>query len=101
MADDEGGGLLRGLRSVRVRITLAAAVVTAVAVALAGLLVIRSVESTQLGQIHADVDGRANEVAERLAKGMPPGRAVAFDEETDCSDPTTVVVSDEAGHFAA
>src|SRR6266540_3414421 len=86
---ETGGGLLGRARSVRLRITLAAAVVTAVAVALAGWLMIRSVESTRLGQVRAD------DVADLLRRGVPPEKAVG---QAACGpDLAGVVVFDESG----
>jgi signal transduction histidine kinase len=53
--------------SVRVRITAAASLVTAAAVALAGWLLIRSVEDTQTGEIHDRIERYVDIVADRLS----------------------------------
>ena len=102
MADDgERGGLFRRLRSVRVRITLAAALVTAVAVALAGWLVIWTVENNQLGEIHADAKDRADEVADRLEQGVDPVKATMRADADACADPTLVFVANENSEVVA
>ncbi|HEY3142916.1 MAG TPA: ATP-binding protein [Acidimicrobiales bacterium] len=67
---------LRPLRSVRVRITLAAALVTAVAIATAGWLLVWSVEDSQLGAIRDHTEDLLDRVTERLAAGVPPERTV-------------------------
>ncbi len=59
-------------RSVRVRIALAAAVVSAVALAGAGWLLIRSVEDTQLGRLRDVAEDSLDAVAARLAAGADP-----------------------------
>ena len=61
-------------RSVRVRITLAAVLVTAVAVGTAGWLLVRSVEDAQVRDIRGDVNDYMDDVASRLEAGRrPPG----------------------------
>jgi signal transduction histidine kinase len=96
--------------SVRVRVTAVAMLVTALALALGGWGMLRSIESTQLGQIAADADHRLDLIAERLEAGDPaeevlagapaPGSLVQIlDEEGDIlttsaggtSDPLLVV----------
>jgi signal transduction histidine kinase len=71
------GGWLDRIASVRLRITLAAALVVAVAVGLAGWLLIRSVEDTQAGNIHDAIEDRVDAVAARLAAGDELASAVA------------------------
>jgi signal transduction histidine kinase len=65
------------LNSVRVRITLAAVLVTAVAVGAAGWLLVRSVEDTQLGELRDDIDANLDEVVAALEEGAEPLDAVA------------------------
>ena len=69
--------LLHPFRSVRVRITLAAVLVTAVAVGTAGLLLVRSVEGSQIHRVRADIDRDLDLVATRLREGMPIEEAVS------------------------
>jgi signal transduction histidine kinase len=64
------------LHSVRVRITLAAVLVTAVAVGTAGWLLVRSVEDTQLGQLRDDINDSLDQVAARLEEGAGPQQAL-------------------------
>jgi signal transduction histidine kinase len=71
---------LRPLRSVRVRITLAAALVTAVAIVATGWLLVRSVERSQLGAIRADAEDVLDQVTGRLAAGVPADDAVRPEE---------------------
>ncbi len=79
-------------RSVRVRITVAAAVVTAVAMAFAGWLVLRAVEDTQIGRLRHDVEARMDTVAARLEAGADPMTAAEA-----ASDLAPVVILDEDG----
>jgi len=58
----------RPVNSVRVRITLAAVLVTVVAVVMAGWLLVRSVEDTQLAQVRDDVNDSLDQVATRLRR---------------------------------
>jgi signal transduction histidine kinase len=67
---------LHPLQSVRVRITLAAMLVTAVAVGTAGWLLVRSVEDTQLGEVRDDINANLDEVVARLEDGADPQDAV-------------------------
>ena len=62
--------------TLRVRTTLAAAAVTAVAVALAGWLLLRSIEDTQLAHVRDIADAQVAQVERRLAAGVPPDVAV-------------------------
>ncbi len=74
-----GGGWrrwLRPLQSVRVRITVAAVVVTGLAVASAGLLLVRSVENRQIQQLRADVNADLDQIAARLRDGEAPEDAI-------------------------
>jgi Flp pilus assembly protein TadB len=66
----------RPVHSVRVRITLAAVLVTVVAVVMAGWLLVRSVEDTQLAQVRDDVNDSLDQVATRLEEGADPQEAV-------------------------
>jgi signal transduction histidine kinase len=67
---------LHPLQSVRVRITLAAVLVTAVAVGTAGWLLVRSVEDTQLGEVRRDINANLDEVVTRLEGGADAQDAV-------------------------
>jgi signal transduction histidine kinase len=86
------------LQSVRVRITLAAALVTAVAVGTAGWLLVRSVEDTQLGELRGDINANLDEVVTRLEDGAGAQDAV------DDASPMGVgllEVTDEHGEVVA
>lgn len=74
---------LRPLRSVRVRITLAAALVTAAAMSGAGWLLLRAVEGSQLGDIEQQTEDRLDAVAAQLIAGVPPQDAI------ESGNPTT------------
>src|SRR5918998_3686442 len=63
--------LVHRLRSVRVRITVAAVLVTAVAIGTAGGLLVRSVEDSQIRQVREDIDNDLDQVAAGLEDGMP------------------------------
>ena len=67
---------LHPLQSVRVRITLAAVLVTAVAVGAAGWFLVRSVEDTQLGELRNDINANLDEVVTRLEDGADAQDAV-------------------------
>jgi signal transduction histidine kinase len=86
------------LQSVRVRITLAAMLVTAVAVGTAGWLLVRSVEDTQLGEVHDDVNANLDEVVTRLEDGANPQDAV---ESTSSVGFNLLQVTDEHGQVVA
>jgi signal transduction histidine kinase len=76
--------------SMRLRVTLAASLVTAVAVALAGWLLIRSVESTQLNHLRERAETSVATVADRLEAGHAwPDALVDL--------PSVVFITDEAG----
>jgi signal transduction histidine kinase len=62
--------------SVRVRITVAASVVTALAVALSGWLLVRTVENTETHRIRNSIEERVSEVAQRLEADADPPSAV-------------------------
>jgi signal transduction histidine kinase len=84
------------VRSVRWRITLAATLVTAVAVAAAGWLLVRSVEDTQLGEVAERTDAQVDAVADALEAGLDPQDAV----ESAATD-VFVEVVDEDGRTVA
>lgn len=66
----------RGLRSVRVRLTLAAVVATAVAVTAAGWLLVRSVEDTQTARVRHAAEDMLDQVVAELGDGTAPLEAV-------------------------
>jgi signal transduction histidine kinase len=70
----------------RTRITLAASLVTAIAVALAGWLLIRSIEDTQEGEIREAINDQVATAASRLEDGLPVRRALADSPEVFVSD---------------
>jgi signal transduction histidine kinase len=76
--------------SMRLRVTLAASLVTAVAVALAGGLLIRSVEDTQLSRLRERAQASVDTVADRLEGGSAWPEALA-------DLPSVVFITDEAG----
>jgi signal transduction histidine kinase len=80
-------------RSVRVRITVAAAVVTAVAMVIAGWLVLRAVEDTQVGRLHDQVEARLDTVVARLEAGADPMTAA---EAASVMAPVVVLDEDSA-----
>jgi signal transduction histidine kinase len=82
----------RVLPSVRVRITLAATAVTAATVIATGVLLVRAVEGTQLGDLADRTETRLDEVVDALAAGQSPGQAV---ESTDTD--VVIQVLDERG----
>jgi len=69
-------GWIHPLQSVRVRITLAAVLVTAVAVGTAAWLLVRSVEDRQLGELRGDINANLAEVVTRLEDGADAQDAV-------------------------
>lgn len=71
--------------SVRVRLTLAASLVTAVAVALAGWLMIRSVEDTQLGRLRVQAEESVGRAASVLESGGSMDAALAAAPEVSIS----------------
>jgi signal transduction histidine kinase len=84
----------RPLQSVRVRITLAAVLVTAVAVGTAGWRLVRSVENAQVRDIRNNISALLDQVAGRLAEGQDPQQAVAAN---DAPGPARVKVTNERG----
>ena len=56
----------------RVRITLAATLVTAVAVGAVGWLLVRTVEDAQIRRLRDDVDANLDQVVTRLQAGVDP-----------------------------
>jgi len=86
-------------RSVRVRITLAAVVVTAVAVGAAGWLLVLSVEDAQVADIRRSVNDYLDEVAGRLEAGDDPQDALTAGDGTP--PPAQLRVTDESGEVVA
>jgi signal transduction histidine kinase len=86
------------LQSVRVRITLAAVLVTAVAVGTAGWLLVRSVEDTQLGELRDDINANLDEVVTRLEDGADAQDAVDNASSVGFS---LLQVTDERGQLVA
>jgi signal transduction histidine kinase len=93
------GALGLAWRSLRVRTTVAAAAVTAVAVALAGWLLVRSVEDTQIGELRDRAEAQVAEVEARLEAGLAPQDAV--DAAMAAGPPGFVEVVDEDGNTVA
>ncbi|HEY7071863.1 MAG TPA: HAMP domain-containing sensor histidine kinase [Acidimicrobiales bacterium] len=87
--------------SLRVRTTVAAAVVTAVAVALAGWLLLRSIEDTQLAHVKDIAEDQVDEVSRRLEVGVPPDVAVDGTLQVGNGAVTLVQVLDEDGTTVA
>jgi signal transduction histidine kinase len=83
--------------SVRVRIMLAAALVTAVAVGPVGWLLVRTVEDAQIRQLRDDIEANLDQVATRLQAGDNPVEAV----EAATASSGFVVVTDERGQLVA
>ena len=86
------------MHSVRVRITLAAVLVTAVAVGTAGWLLVRSVEDTQLAEVRDDIEDSLDQVAARLEQGADPQEAL---ETTSSAGFGLLQVTDERGQVVA
>ena len=95
----DGGAFGQAWRSLRVRTTVAATAVTAVAVALAGWLLVRSVEDTQIAGLHDRAEAQVAEVEARLEAGADPQDAV--DAATAAGPPGFVEVVDEDGKTVA
>jgi signal transduction histidine kinase len=85
----------RPLQSVRLRITLAAVAVTALAVGAAGWLLVRSVEGAQVSEVRRDVNASLDEVVRRLADGQDPEVALTG----GALGPARVTVTDERGQL--
>jgi len=89
----------RPLGSLRVRITLAAVLVTTLAVATGGWLIVRSFEDAQVQDVRGGTDVRVGELADRLRDGQLPQAAV---EATEAPAPLArVEVIDEQGELVA
>jgi len=86
-------------RSVRVRITLAAVLVTAVAVGTAGWLLVQSVEDAQVRDIRHGVEAYLDQVARRLEAGDDPQDAVTATDGT--APPAELKVTDGRGQVLA
>ena len=67
---------MRSRASLRVRVTAAAVVVTAAALALGGWALLRAIERTQLARIAGDVEDQVEAVVDRLEAGVAPEEAV-------------------------
>jgi signal transduction histidine kinase len=76
VGDAEGRPWIDRIGSVRVRLTVAASLVTAVAVALAGVLLVHSVEDTQTSRLRGNIGASVDEVARRLADDADLQQAV-------------------------
>jgi len=90
---------IRPPRSVRVRITLAAVVVTALAVGAAGWLLVLSVEDAQVADIRRNVNDYLDGVAGRLEAGDDPQDALTAADGTP--PPAQLRVTDESGDVVA
>jgi signal transduction histidine kinase len=90
---------IRPLQSVRVRITVAAVLVTAVAVGTAGWLLVRSVEDAQVRDIRNNVNAYLDQLAGRLEQGQDPQQAVTATDRAP--RPARVTVTDERGQIVA
>jgi signal transduction histidine kinase len=90
---------IRAPRSVRVRITLAAVLVTAVAVGTAGWLLVQSVEDAQVRDIRHGVEAYLDQVATRLEAGDAPQDAVTATDGT--APPAQLKVTDGRGQVLA
>jgi signal transduction histidine kinase len=90
---------IRPPRSVRVRITLAAVVVTALAVGAAGWLLVLSVEDAQVADIRRNVNDYLDDVAGRLEAGDDPQEALTAADGTP--PPAQLRVTDESGDVVA
>jgi signal transduction histidine kinase len=94
----------RGLRSVRVRLTLAAVVATAMAVTAAGWLLVRSVEDTQTARVRHAAEDMLDQVVDELEDGTPALDAVmaatsgsAAETDVLAGVPTFIQIVDEDG----
>jgi signal transduction histidine kinase len=93
---------IRPLRSVRVRITLAAVLVTTLAVGVAGWLLVRSVEDAQIRELRDDINANLDQVATRLEEGDDPQEAVEAVEAAGATPLLgSVQVRDESGRIVA
>jgi signal transduction histidine kinase len=96
MALQSGRRRMVALRSVRVRITLAAVLLTTLAVGVAGWLLVRSVEDRQLGELRDEIAATLDDVSRSLAAGTDPAEAVQHS-----SLMLPVEVRDEEGEVVA
>ena len=87
--------------SLRVRTTLAAAAVTAVAVALAGWLLLRSIEDTQLAHVRDVTEAQVAQIERRLEAGVDPAAAVDAEVKASSGPVSLVEVIDEEGRTVA
>jgi len=87
--------------SLRVRTTVAAAAVTAVAVALAGWLLLRSIEDTQLAHVRDVTEAQIARVQDRLEAGAEPTEAVDAEVSAATGGLSLVEVLDEDGRTVA
>jgi signal transduction histidine kinase len=99
MARTSPGHRIHAPRSVRVRITLAAVLVTAVAVGTAGWLLVQSVEDAQVRDIRHNVEAYLDQVARRLEAGDDPQDAVTATDGT--RPPVELRVTDGRGRVVA
>ena len=83
--------------SVRVRITFAATLVTAVAVGVVGWLLVRTVENAQIRRLRDDVNANLDQVVTRLQAGDDPTEAV----EAATASSGFVVITDGRGRIVA
>ena len=81
----------------RVRITVAATLVTAVAVGVVGWLLVRTVENAQIRRLRDDVDANLDQVVTRLHAGDDPTEAV----EAATASSGFVVITDGRGRIVA
>ena len=86
------------LQSVRVRITLAAVLVTGVAVGAAGWALVRSIEDSQIGDLRHDVEVYLDVVASRLEDGVDPQAALEAEPMVPFGP---ITVTDERGRVVA
>jgi signal transduction histidine kinase len=89
---------------VRVRLTLAAVVATALAVTAAGWLLVRSVEDTQTARVRDAAEDRLDQVVAALEDGTPPLEAVHIAMSADVGGdpsiggtPAFIQIEDEGG----
>jgi two-component system, OmpR family, sensor kinase len=97
-------GARRGLRSMRVRLTLAAVVATAVAVTAAGWLLVRSVEDTQTARVRRAAEDMLDRVVDEIEQGTPALDAVraatsgtAAETDVLARVPAFIQIVDESG----
>lgn len=91
---------LRLPQSVRVRITIVATVVTMVAVFVGGWVLIRSVESSQRGEIQSDNEDLYDKLADALRAGTEPECLPSAVDPGDLGTAQVRVVDDEGIPFS-